>query len=69
VEDLPPEIRSPHEDETSTLGNPLKDERVKFLDALARARGNRALAARLLGVSRATLYRRLADLKITAPEK
>jgi PAS domain S-box-containing protein len=69
VEDLPPEIRSPHEREPSTSGNPLTDERAKFLDALARARGNRALAARLLGVSRATFYRRLADHKITVPEK
>jgi PAS domain S-box-containing protein len=69
VEDLPPEIRSPHEREASTVLNPLTDERAKFVDALARAGGNRALAARLLGVSRATFYRRLADLKITAPEK
>jgi transcriptional regulator of acetoin/glycerol metabolism len=41
------------------------DERAKLLDALERAHGNRALAARLLGVSRATFYRRLADFKIT----
>jgi PAS domain S-box-containing protein len=69
VEDLPPEIRSPQERRASTPANPLTDERAMFLDALARARGNRALAARLLGVSRATFYRRLADHKITAPEK
>jgi PAS domain S-box-containing protein len=69
VEDLPPEIRNPQEREASTLGNPVIDERAKLLDALERARGNRALAARLLGISRATFYRRLADFKIISPEK
>jgi PAS domain S-box-containing protein len=65
AEDLPPEIRGVHAREPAIAGGPLMDERAKFLDALTRARGNRALAARLLGVSRATLYRRLADLNIT----
>ena len=50
-------------------GDPLNDEKARFLDALDRSRGNRALAARLLGISRATLYRRLADLKINPEEK
>jgi PAS domain S-box-containing protein len=69
VEDLPPEVRSVHEREPMTPGDPATDEKATFLAALARARGNRALAARLLGVSRATLYRRLADLKITDTKK
>jgi DNA-binding NtrC family response regulator len=60
-EDLPPEIFSAPD---SLAGDPLPDERSRFLEALQRSRGNRALAARLLGISRATLYRRLADLKI-----
>jgi PAS domain S-box-containing protein len=60
-EDLPPEV-FPAEDVIP--GDPLLDERSRFLQALDRSRGNRALAARLLGISRATLYRRLADLKI-----
>lgn len=34
------------------------DERQQILSALARAKGNRTLAAALLGISRATLYRR-----------
>ncbi|HNT87754.1 MAG TPA: sigma-54 dependent transcriptional regulator, partial [Candidatus Hydrogenedentes bacterium] len=35
------------------------DEQRRILDALERARGNRAAAARLLGMGRATLYRKL----------
>jgi DNA-binding NtrC family response regulator len=40
------------------------DERSRILQALRDAGGNRVAAARLLGCSRATLYRRLADLSI-----
>ena len=68
-EDLPPEILQPADFEGSIPGDPLADEKARFLQALERSRGNRALAARLLGISRATLYRRLADLKITSEEK
>ncbi len=65
-DDLPPEI-FPADDVIP--GDPLLDERSRFLQALDRARGNRALAARLLGISRATLYRRLADLKIESENR
>ncbi|HXV82545.1 MAG TPA: sigma 54-interacting transcriptional regulator [Candidatus Binatia bacterium] len=68
-DDLPPEIFQPAEFESSIPGDPLADEKARFLQALERSRGNRALAARLLGISRATLYRRLADLKISSAEK
>ena len=68
-EDLPPEILQPADFEGSIPGDPLADEKARFLQALERSRGNRALAARLLGISRATLYRRLADLKISSEEK
>ncbi len=40
------------------------DERERIVAALAEANGNRTAAARLLGVSRATFYRRLADFDI-----
>ncbi|MBX3745420.1 MAG: sigma 54-interacting transcriptional regulator [Verrucomicrobiae bacterium] len=61
--DLPPEIldsppRLPPHPERSP------DPRQRVLDALERAGGNRTDAARTLGISRATLYRRLTRLGI-----
>ncbi|MER3423837.1 MAG: sigma-54-dependent Fis family transcriptional regulator, partial [Nitrospiraceae bacterium] len=64
AEDLPPEIRSPDASQPSGAGSP-QDERTQLLAALESAKGNRAMAARLLGVSRATFYCRLADLNIS----
>jgi DNA-binding NtrC family response regulator len=69
TDDLPPEILQPADFDSVIPGDPLIDEKARFLQALNRSRGNRALAARLLGISRATLYRRLADLKINSQEK
>jgi DNA-binding NtrC family response regulator len=68
-DDLPPEIIEPADFASSIPGDPLSDEKARFLEALNRSRGNRALAARLLGISRATLYRRLADFNINPAEK
>ncbi len=68
-DDLPPEIVAPPDFVSAIPGDPLSDEKARFLDALTRSRGNRALAARLLGISRATLYRRLADLQINPDDK
>jgi PAS domain S-box-containing protein len=61
--DLPAEISDgtgPH----TTLEAEGADERERFLAALKAVKGNRVAAARLLGISRATLYRRLAELNI-----
>ena len=40
-------------------------DRERLLDALKEAKGNRAKAAQLLGISRATFYRWLDDLNIS----
>ena len=45
------------------------DEKSRILAALEHTRGNRTAAARLLGMSRATFYRRLADLNIQIKQK
>jgi PAS domain S-box-containing protein len=67
-EDLPSEIL--HSKYTSSLGGPpVQDERQRVMEALAAANGNRTLAARELGISRATLYRRLASLNITSSQE
>ncbi|MGR8953362.1 MAG: sigma 54-interacting transcriptional regulator [Gammaproteobacteria bacterium] len=61
----------PHENRLEASGiTPLipsgeVDERQRILNALAQAGGKRLHAAKLLGISRATFYRRLAELGIT----
>jgi PAS domain S-box-containing protein len=63
VEDLPPECGAAPV--LSFLGSETPhDEKQRLLAALAQTRGNRTVAARLLGMSRATFYRRLASLHI-----
>ncbi len=65
--DLPAEIVSPGL--TGPLSaRPGQTEKDRYLAAMAAAKGNRTVAARLLGVSRATLYRRLKELKIGPAE-
>lgn len=66
VEDLPAEIRNPA---TGTAFIPLQrqDERTRMMGALRQTGGNRSEAARLLGMSRRTFYRRLAEYDIFDP--
>lgn len=49
---------------TTQIAEDPADKRHRVFDALKRANGNRAAAARLLGVSRATFYRWMDELKI-----
>lgn len=64
LKDLPPEIlQSIFISSAVPLIKPGADEKQRILEAIDRTRGNRTLAAALLGISRATLYRRLAQLE------
>jgi DNA-binding NtrC family response regulator len=63
LEDLPPEVLE-HATPVMPAGDLPGDERERIVAALARAGGERKAAAALLGVSRATLYRRMAQYGI-----
>ena len=63
VADLPVELRQGATAPQPELGVST-DERSRFVSALGQARGNRTKAARLLGMSRATFYRRLTELDL-----
>ena len=66
-EDLPPELHQ--QDlavENSGLDEGPVDEKEQLMAALHQTQGNRTAAARLLGISRATLYRRLSNCGLAA---
>lgn len=65
--DLPPEIGGPSTPLVSARLSP-RNEREEILSALEQAKGKRAQAAKLLGMSRSTFYRRLSDLEISPEE-
>jgi PAS domain S-box-containing protein len=67
-DDLPPEIHPSAEAFSELSGEPMSEE-ARFRQALHSAGGNRVKAARLLGISRATFYRRLTDLKISSDKE
>lgn len=64
--DLPPEIAAVPVAPSPSTWIPLsgQDEKSKLLAALSDAKGNRTEAAKRLGVSRATFYRRMVELNI-----
>lgn len=63
VSDLPSDIH-PSNPILPPTPTPPTDERSRLVFALGQARGNRTKAARLLGMSRATFYRRLTELDL-----
>jgi DNA-binding NtrC family response regulator len=67
VEDLPPEVveAQPH----AVVADLQGDERSRIQQALQAANGNRTHAASLLGWSRATFYRRMAEIGLPAPPR
>lgn len=67
IEDLPPEILTSLTASEATPNTSIEnsmDEKTRILQALDKAAGNRSLAAKFLGMSRATLYRRLGALDL-----
>lgn len=58
-EDLPEELKVC----SSPISND-SDERDKIINALKQAKGNKSLAAKLLGIHRTTLWRKLRELGI-----
>ncbi len=63
-DDLPVEIRNERPFSSSPIPELPTDEPSRILAALRHAHGNRTEAARALGMSRATFYRRLTDLDL-----
>lgn len=61
LQHLPPEIRVIDSGQTDSAKNEV-DSQSRLIQALEQSDGNRTKAAKLLGVSRATLYRRLSEL-------
>ena len=57
--DLPPELRGASAGMPGRRRFSIEDERGRILDALEKAHGKRGEAAKLLGIGRATLYRRM----------
>ncbi len=66
-EDLPSEFHAAGEDRREGQEPPVieADELSELLSAVERTQGNRSKAAELLGISRATLYRRLSKFNLT----
>ncbi len=65
--DLPPELHDSATPILSLRSSP-RDEREEILAALEQVKGKRAQAAKLLGMSRSTFYRRLSELGISPEE-
>jgi transcriptional regulator with PAS, ATPase and Fis domain/CHASE3 domain sensor protein len=69
VDDLPPEVRDEVLAAASDEAGAAATAQSRITAALEKTHGNRKAAAALLGISRATLYRRLAELGIAGAPK
>jgi DNA-binding NtrC family response regulator len=71
LEDLPDDIRrhSPEDDKiVLPVGASMEEiERLAILQTLKKTHGDKELAARLLGIGLATLYRRLKEMEVKEP--
>ena len=67
VSDLPPEVLAVGQDANDLPVSP-EEEKARLGEALEKAEGNRSEAARLLGISRATFYRRLSQFGLGSAE-
>ena len=65
VEHLPIDIREYEEKKTGSVKETAQDEAARILRALEKTGWNKAEAARLLGVSRQTIYRKIDEHKLT----
>jgi transcriptional regulator with PAS, ATPase and Fis domain len=61
VEHLPPEIREAHRDQKITPEKESSINLIAIRQALEKTGGNKAKAARLLGINRRTIYRKLSQ--------
>jgi transcriptional regulator with PAS, ATPase and Fis domain len=68
--DLPPEITGATVVPSPSVFIPLsgQDEKTRLLAALSEAKGNRTEAAKRLGISRATFYRRLVEFDLASDQ-
>ncbi len=64
TEDLPADLKNYKNNET-TKYDVLKDEKENILNALEKTAWNKAKAARLLGISRRTIYRKIEEYNIS----
>lgn len=66
--DLPPELLEGTAPVPSLTSQVTAHTREQFQEALVQARGKRAQAAKILGVSRSTFYRRLREFDLQATD-